>query len=254
MNKAVFYADIALSLIGWKVWKVRRSRKVFYTTRSGERFMMRRFAGDSNAIWEEYEDRVYDPFLPPIKKGDWIVDAGGHIGTFAIDMVRRFEGIRVASLEPDEDSRELFNLNIEINSVGKRMKVLPWGIAGRTGRRKFKSDSAMTMGSRLVKRSEEGVFVECVSLAELFQRLEIHRCVLLKMDCEGAEYETLLSCPNAVLKKVDTILVEWHAGGDRESVVAKLKRSGFMVTEHLMVRNPVARMFWRARISVGIRM
>ena len=49
----------------------------------------------------------------------------------------------------------------------------------------------------------------------------------LKMDCEGCEYDVLLSTPDDVLKKFDCMLIEFHAGF--VNIAKKLSRCGFSI-------------------------
>jgi hypothetical protein len=51
--------------------------------------------------------------------------------------------------------------------------------------------------------------IPSMSLDEVFSLHEIERCKLLKIDCEGMEYEILLGA--RVLNKVDYLVGEFHA-------------------------------------------
>lgn len=52
--------------------------------------------------------------------------------------------------------------------------------------------------------------VECISLSTLFERENIERCALLKMDCEGAELKILPSLTEQIFDKIDAIVLEYH--------------------------------------------
>ena len=74
--------------------------------------------------------------------------------------------------------------------------------------------------------------VPVISLDDLFDRLEVRNCGLLKLDCEGAEYDILLNASPATLLKVACISMEYHVGlnchtpGELECT---LKSCGFRV-------------------------
>jgi hypothetical protein len=51
-----------------------------------------------------------------------------------------------------------------------------------------------------------------VSLASIPARYNVERIDLLKLDCEGAEYDILIGSDPAVLEKIDRIVMEYHDG------------------------------------------
>ena len=52
--------------------------------------------------------------------------------------------------------------------------------------------------------------------------------LVLKLDCEGCEYDVLLGSSNDVIKKFDYILLEFHNGF--QNISNRLKNLGFKVT------------------------
>jgi hypothetical protein len=56
----------------------------------------------------------------------------------------------------------------------------------------------------------EFMSVECITLDELFEEHKIDRCDLVKMDIEGAEYETLYNASDDTLGKIGRIVGEYH--------------------------------------------
>jgi hypothetical protein len=57
-----------------------------------------------------------------------------------------------------------------------------------------------------------GIEVESTTLAGIFERFNLTRVKLLKIDCEGAEHEIVRADP-AVLDRVDYLRGEFHFGG-----------------------------------------
>ena len=57
---------------------------------------------------------------------------------------------------------------------------------------------------------EQATQVPSISMADAFARLEIPRCDLMKIDCEGAEYPILFNTPEDVLGRVQRIVMEYH--------------------------------------------
>jgi hypothetical protein len=83
-----------------------------------------------------------------------------------------------------------------------------------------------------------GATVRQLTLEQLFQESGVEQCDLLKIDCEGAEYDILLTARPPVLQKVQMIICEYHptASGDRSTLIEHLSNLGFNVTAD---RSPV---------------
>jgi hypothetical protein len=61
------------------------------------------------------------------------------------------------------------------------------------------------------------------------------RRLVVKMDVEGAEWDTLLRAPDAVLQRIDQLTIELHGVPDQErfiAVVVKLKRFFYVANLH----------------------
>jgi hypothetical protein len=63
-------------------------------------------------------------------------------------------------------------------------------------------------------------------LEELF-RLYDFVPEILKLDCEGCEYDIIMNAEDSLLRSFENILVEYHYG--HRSITDKLQRSGFKV-------------------------
>ena len=85
------------------------------------------------------------------------------------------------------------------------------------------------LGSEFRRGSEVAAF----TLEEIFDREKIESCDLLKLDCEGAEYEILLNAPANVLRRVSRISLEYHLGMNSHQpaeLSAFLRTQGFAVS------------------------
>jgi hypothetical protein len=62
--------------------------------------------------------------------------------------------------------------------------------------------------------------VQAVTLADLLTPID--RCALLKLDCEGAEFEILEALPSALASRIDQIAMEYHTPPNGAAKVARL--------------------------------
>jgi len=74
-----------------------------------------------------------------------------------------------------------------------------------------------------------------VTLDGVFRDFSIERCDLLKLDCEGAEYEIVYSAPKEKLERIKRITMEYHCGMNQhkpDQLAEYLRQAGFEVDLH----------------------
>jgi len=143
---------------------------------------------------------------------------------------------KIYAFEPFPDNFQMLRKNIERNNL---TNIIPhrMAIASKAGTRKLFMNAINTSAHSLNKKSKVSVDVLCTTLDDIFFENNVECCDLLKMDCEGAEYEIILSASMETLKKISQIIMEYHAPecfglDDRNllnDLVARLKVSGFNV-------------------------
>ena len=77
----------------------------------------------------------------------------------------------------------------------------------------------------IVNDEKSGIEIPTLNLENLVNTYQINDGCL-KMDCEGCEYDILLSCPKNILKAFSYILLEFHDGS--EKIVNKLNDCNFL--------------------------
>jgi len=164
----------------------------------------------------------YD-FLQPIKDNT-VIDIGMNIGDSAVWFAIN-DASFVIGLEPYKNSYEMAITNVEINDL--RGKILPLNAGyGRDGIIEVE-DKVSDVGNVLEER-KGGIKIPLLSLSKLLEeyRDNISGELLLKMDCEGCEYNILYE-NESVLRKFSRIIIEYHSGYNE--LKTKLENSGFSI-------------------------
>ncbi len=135
--------------------------------------------------------------LPDDMKGMKVLDIGGHIGSFAVTAQGR--GAEVTSFEPCIGNFKMLKKNFN----GAKFNL---GV-GKPGARKLYHHEWDKGSHSLVEKTKKYEVVNIVSLTQAFTLANITTCDLLKLDCEGAEFEMIDE-----IKKLDIkhIVVEIH--------------------------------------------
>ena len=151
--------------------------------------------------------------LDGVAPGSWdtVVDVGAHIGLFAVRAAPLAR--RLLSFEPERGNFEALRHNLSVprfsHVVAERKAV-----AGRRGRVSFYPSANPSAHSMIPAAGAEAVEVDAVTLADVFAEHGVERCDLLKLDCEGAEYEILRSVPDALWPRIRRIGMEYHPVAD----------------------------------------
>jgi FkbM family methyltransferase len=166
------------------------------------------FAAD--VVAGELQDDCYGLKRIDFKAGDVVIDIGAHIGLFASYIGLRFPDILIHAFEPFPDNFELLRQNLALNHVKNvRAHNLALSADGRFLEMAISpnnSGSATCQARMLTIRRTD--MIPSTTLDEVFDALKLDHCKLLKIDCEGSEYEILLS--TRVLAQVEYLSGEFH--------------------------------------------
>ncbi|MBI2053764.1 MAG: FkbM family methyltransferase [Candidatus Staskawiczbacteria bacterium] len=152
-----------------------------------------------------------------------IIDIGANIGVFSLYAAQSKNTI-IYAFEPLPRNYSLLLENIAFNKLEKN--IIPFNLA--VGEKEEKrtlylgespfpsflkiSDSPFNahFGSEPYEQNQQSIEINCVALKDVFDKNNIQTCDILKMDCEGAEFEILYSLPEEYYKKIKEIRMEYH--------------------------------------------
>lgn len=121
-----------------------------------------------------------------LEDGDLVVDVGANVGIVSLYLAKKFPKCRVIAFEPHPETFEYLKLNVKVNGVN--MLTYPHPVA---------SDTRIVHLGGDVDKNAGGVHIfgtdgqECITAKLSDVILPEDRVGLLKLDCEGAEWEIL---------------------------------------------------------------
>lgn len=210
-------------------------------TRDGVTFMIRprrkMIVGDIDILSEVLLEDQYD-LQQILKPGYTIIDIGGQAGFFSILSSKKIGKFgRIYTFEPFKPNFNQISKNMKINQV-RNMEVENKAVSDKVGEVTLFISKQNIGEHSLLKnlKNREGINVVSTTLEEIIKKNRIKRVDVLKIDCEGSEYNILLNATRRVMKRIDTIILEQHITPytkryKERSITDYLKLNGFSVRE-----------------------
>mgnify|MGYP006304052371 CR=1 FL=1 len=186
---------------------------------------------------ESFFDNIYLRALPESilnKENPLILDIGANAGYFSLNMFYHFPGARILAFEPVP-----YNFDI-LRDYQQQFPDFDWqvfqeAVSGENSTLTLslsKLDGYTTMASVFESDSRtHQLEVPAHSLQSLMEREQVNHIDLLKLDCEGAEYEILYRAPDEILERVGNMSIETHEGPKDDenlpALQAYLEEKGF---------------------------
>jgi FkbM family methyltransferase len=167
-------------------------------------------------------------------KGKDVVDIGAYIGDTPLYFA--FNGAEhVYGLEPYPYSYKLAKKNVSANKLDRKITMINAGCGSRKGSIKIETEYDKSLAGSELRVSKSGKIIPIIPLSTIVNKYKLKNAVL-KIDCEGCEYDIIVKSKNEALRKFSSILIEYHYGYPR--LGKKLKAAGFKIkhieAEHIM--------------------
>ncbi len=167
-----------------------------------------------------------------------VLDLGANIGVFSIYATTTARNVQVLAYEPFAPFAALLRENVQLNRKTSAVRCFDCAVAAAAGTRALHLAEKGFFFPTLVHlgaAEPNETTTECTTLAQIIDVHDLARVDLLKMDCEGAEYEILYATPASHLERIRELRMEYHNLDSPEHQIENLARfltgHGFAVTQ-----------------------
>ena len=170
-------------------------------------------------IWliREYEAPGFE-----IKENDTVIDVGGHIGLFMLFCEQFCRKGKIYCFEPALDNYRIFSDNVKLNNL-ENIHSFNMAVSKHDGKIPlYLNDDAS--GHSIFLKNSNPIQVESITLQKVFELNNIKKCNLLKLDCEGSEYEIINSLPDSYFSMIDKMIIEYHFAEKYPKLLAELTK------------------------------
>jgi len=186
-------------------------------------------SADESVVREIFEDREYFNLEPHIKSAkNSIIDIGAHKGFFVLYVRSLNQIVPIHAFEPEEQNFRKLKENLDDNEV---KNVFPKNVA--LSNKDGVADLYISDDSHNHSLVNPGPNKKKINTATLEKVLnKIGKCDIVKMDCEGSEFDILAGLPDTLLQKVPVWFIEYHEYSEHMShsdLKNKFEKNGYRV-------------------------
>lgn len=211
-------------------------------TRNGLKIMIRQNIWDARIVREIFIDKPYVRYAN-LPKNPTIVDIGGYIGDFSLFAAKYLSARRVVVYEPTLENFKVLQKNIKINNLHDRIIAVNKAVTNTNNEVSLNvqiKESEEVHVSAYFHSQEESRIVPSVTMARLMEDHRLETIDLLKVDCEGCEFDIFLGMEAESYSKIQNIVFEFHRIDDYSEklslILNKLRSNGYKV----QVDQPIA--------------
>jgi len=212
-------------------WQLTNDKIVVFETKTGLKIKIRVKSTDLMALTNVWMINEYDVDGFEINSSDIIIDIGAHIGLFSLLVSQFCKTGKIFSFEPIRENFDLLVSNLALNHIEN---VFPFnvGVSKKSGKLNLFLNNDQSAHS-IFPKGPKSITVEATSLQKIFDEKQISSCKLLKLDCEGAEYDIIDSLPAEYLDKIQNMAIEYHLADTKpeliKNLILKIKNAGFKI-------------------------
>ena len=177
---------------------------------------------DNGDIVHTFFKKDYDQILVNERT---VLDIGANIGDtgifYALNGAKKVIGI-----EPFPKNFNYAEKNIQINNLDNVITLLQAGCSSKKEIIKIDPDYQSNIESE-VKNFKTGIDVPMITLQDIINKYEIPKSSVLKIDCEGCEYDIIENISFETISYFSNIQIEYHLG--YKKLKTKLESFGYTV-------------------------
>lgn len=214
--------------------------------RSGLKYFVRAGTTDLSVV---NEASFLNPYLSggscALPEDGVVIDVGANIGDFTLQAARACPRGQVFAVEPMSDHIRVIAIQLLLNKIDN-VTNLQLALGGHEGEAQMHADGS---GSSMAWGNGRAARVRMTTLPQIMREHGITELALLKLDCEGAEWD-ILRAAEAILPKIQRIAMEFHCAGGwtPEKLADWLRERGFQVRHTTGSWNGL---LWAARREEG---
>lgn len=201
--------------------KLTKKPSVVFETKNGLKIMLRPNSTDLMALTHVWLIGEYSKNDFSINETDVVIDVGAHIGLFSLFASQFSTKGKIFAFEPVKENFVILKSNVEINNF-TNIKYENCAISKSTSKIILYQSNDESGHSKFIQ-TDKPIKVDSKSLNDFFKENNVKTCNLLKLDCEGSEYEIIDSLDDEYFDIIEKMIIEYHLADSNPELLEKLK-------------------------------
>ncbi len=198
--------------------------------RNGLKIFLSNHPHDLTTVFLIFAKKEYRGVL----KDSIVVDIGANIGAFSL-LAAQMSAKKIYAYEPNQKAFIVLQKNILLN--GLQHIIIPYRLALSSKENKmikYPIESSPYNRELTDDDLDNSELVSTTTLESIMKNNMIDSIDLLKIDCEGCEYDVFFNSTESVISKIKNITMEYHEGlgGRGKDLIKYLGKYNFRVTCH----------------------
>lgn len=188
------------------------SKELTLRTRSGITIICPNRKGSRVPVYEVFAEDCYR--IGDLRQSPWlprrVLDIGAHIGSFALQVASIAPAASIVCVEPSATAADYLERNICANGLSDRIEVERVAITGTAGPVQFAVETDGSVLNRPLESEaiSKSIYVEGITFDEIIGTRGPFD--LVKIDCEGSEYEIVGASDPKSWRSVERTVLEYH--------------------------------------------
>jgi FkbM family methyltransferase len=201
-----------LSRLRYLIWRTGVfGREIAVQLASGQRIVLSGFQYELGTAYEIFVAEIYRyPKAIDRTSVRRIIDVGSNVGHSIVYWAGYFPEAQIDAFEPHPAHLARLKESVVLNGLSDRVTVhaAAAGTAKSTGELVDLGTASAVLATDDVKEGD-GASVVPIQIVDFFEEMGNARIDLLKLDCEGAEFELLMD-PRFAQLNISSLVMEWH--------------------------------------------
>ncbi|WP_460951376.1 FkbM family methyltransferase [Spirosoma daeguense] len=161
-----------------------------------------------------------------------ILDIGANAGFFPIQLLSKIQKATIYAYEPVPANVAAFQETVDKNPrLAQNIQIFQMAVTGKPLEKlelfmesAGKNQVVASVFSNFHENNTEKINVPCIRLTDIIQTNKLKTINLLKLDCEGSEYDIIYNTAPELIRQIDKIIVEVHDLDDKRNNVTSFNQ------------------------------
>lgn len=184
------------------------------------------------ALFKElFMEDVYeiDELVSDLPTAPVVIDIGANVGFFGIQLLSKISSATIYAYEPVPANVKTLQHTLQQNPrLAKSMRLFPMAVTGKPVDKlelfaevEENSQVVASVFANFHENNSKKISVPCITLTNIIQKNNLQSVDLMKMDCEGSEYDIMYNTSPELIRRIKKMMIEVHdLNKDRNNISA----------------------------------